>query len=152
MTNIHNINESVRPLGVAAANDSKNKKAPSFDNVLNSAIDKGQGSLMEGSTASGLNEIASTAPDVKMPADTVSQKTDKLLSLLETYSSQLENPGISLKRIAPVLEEINQNAGTLLKETDQLGDADASLKKIATQAAVTAQTEYARFQRGDYVS
>ena len=34
----------------------------------------------------------------------------------------------------------------------QLTEADAHLKKIATQTIVTAQTEYLKFQRGDYLS
>lgn len=152
MTNINNINESAPPFTVSGVTESKNKRAPSFDNLLTSVIDKGQGSRMKGNAANGLNEISSPAPEVKAPADSVSGKTDTLLSLLESYSEQLEDPQVSLKSIAPVLEEIKDNAGTLLEETRQLTDADESLKRIATQTAVTAQTEYVKFQRGDYVS
>ncbi len=72
--------------------------------------------------------------------------------MLDSYSLKLENPNISLKNIAKVLEEIKENAGSLLKETERLTTADTNLKNIATQTIVTAQTEYIKFQRGDYLS
>lgn len=152
MANIDNINESAQGFSLPQAKGTKDKGAPSFDNVLNSAIDKGQVSKMKGNIANGLNEIMSPSPGVAQPADIVSGKTDSLIKLLESYSSQLEDPRASLKSIAPVLEEIKNNAGNLLEETGLLSESDASLKKIATQTAVTAQTEYLKFQRGDYLS
>lgn len=152
MANINNINESAQSFAQATARESKNKSAPSFENILNSAVDKKQVSHMEGGMISGLNEIESPAPEIKAPAAVVSGETDSLIKLLESYSSQLDNPDISLKKIAPVLEDIKNNAGKLLLETGRLTDADASLRKLATQTVVTAQTEYLKFQRGDYLS
>ena len=75
-----------------------------------------------------------------------------LLGLLDDYSSKLENPGVSLKNIAPVLEKINQNADSLLKESMSLGSGNQELKNIATQTVIAARSEYVRFQRGDYLS
>ena len=72
--------------------------------------------------------------------------------MLDAYSSKLIDPNIPLKNIAPVVEEINNNADSLLKETQNLTDSDINLKQIATQTIVTAQTEYLKFQRGDYIS
>lgn len=71
--------------------------------------------------------------------------------MLDAYASKLDDPGVSLKSIAPVLEEINAEADNLLKDTRLLTEADAALKKVATRTAVTAQTEYLKFQRGDYL-
>ncbi len=152
MSNVNNINESALPFTVTSAKASQKKGAPSFENVLNSAIDNGQDSKMAGKTAQGLNEILSPAPGVMQPSDIISDKTDNLLSLLESYSSKLENPDFSLRSIEPVLEEIKRNAGNLLEETNRLTEADSALREIATQTAVTAQTEYFKFQRGDYLS
>jgi CRISPR/Cas system CMR-associated protein Cmr5 small subunit len=72
--------------------------------------------------------------------------------MLDSYSSKLDDRNVSLKNIAPVLEKIKDHAGNLLKETERLTDADANLKKIATRTIITAQTEYLKFQRGDYLS
>ena len=152
MTNVNNINESAQSFALPQAKESKSRGAPSFENVLNSAIDKGQVSQMKANIANGLNEIVSPPPGVEQPADIITGKTDHLIKLLESYSSKLEDPLVSLKSIAPVLEDIKNNAGALLQETGQLTEAEASLKEIATRTAVTAQTEYLKFQRGDYLS
>lgn len=152
MTNINNISDIGQPFAVAGSKDTKKNRGSSFENALNQAIDKGQVSGMEGKATSGLNEIVSPARHIASPSETVTGRTDNLLKRLGSYSSKLEDPGVSLKSIAPILEEINSDAGKLLEETQQLTEADAGLKKIATQAVVTARTEYVKFQRGDYVS
>jgi hypothetical protein len=152
MANVNNINESAGSFPLPQVKNPQKNGTPSFENVLNSAIDQGQTSRTTAGRAHGLNEISSPAPDIELPANRITDKTDKLLALLESYSSKLENPRVSLKNIAPVMEDIKNNAGALLQETSQLTEADASLKKIANQAAVTAQTEYLKFQRGDYLS
>jgi hypothetical protein len=152
MTTIDNINEINQTLSLPQSNGTKARGAGSFETLLSSAIDNKKAVKTHGGTVNGLNEITSPSPEVTQPADIVSGKTDDLLRLLESYSSQLQDPGVTLKSIAPVLENIRDNAGNLLKETGMLSDSDASLKKIATQTAVTAQTEYLKFQRGDYLS
>ncbi|MCP4720270.1 MAG: hypothetical protein GY860_12500, partial [Desulfobacteraceae bacterium] len=102
--------------------------------------------------APALEEIASTGLRIQNQSSIVSGKTDKLLGLLDAYSSKLENPEVSLKSIAPILEQINQNADSLLKESVFLGTGDTKLKEIATQTVIAAQTEYVKFQRGDYLA
>jgi len=78
-------------------------------------------------------------------------KTVDLLKMLDDYSSQLKNDKISLKKIEPFLKEIKNNANDLLKEAASATSADTKLKNIAEQCAVTASTEYFKFQRGDYI-
>ena len=101
---------------------------------------------------SGLGEIAAPSFDLEDPSSIVTGKTDELLGLLDSYVSQLEDPNVSLKNIAPMLDKINANAGSLLEDTRFLGEADSGLKDIATQTVVAARTEYEKFQRGDYLS
>ena len=50
-----------------------------------------------------------------------------------------------------MLEELNADAASLLEETLSLGEDDQNLIDIATSTAVTAKTEYLKFQRGDYL-
>jgi hypothetical protein len=151
MTNINPINETNPGFGAPNARPSKTGETDSFGIALNKALDKTQEPEMEGKAANALMEIASKELNIINTSDIVTGKTDKLLDMLEAYSSKLNDPAVSLKKIAPVLEEINNKAGNLLKDAQLLTDADATLKKIATQTIVTAQKEYMKFQRGDYI-
>lgn len=151
MTNINPINETNPTFGAPNAKPSKTGETDSFGIALSKALDKTQEPEMEGTTVNALMEIGSKELNIINTSDIVSKKTDNLLEMLESYSSKLDDPAVSLKSIAPVLEEINDKAGSLLKEAQLLTDADAALKKIATQTIVTAQKEYLKFQRGDYL-
>jgi hypothetical protein len=165
MVNINHINELTQSKAVPAAGTAKTEKTGGFENVLTQALGQanqtGQSDQgltdetelpgMETTTASALGEIPSTGLYLQDQSAIVSEKTDALLGLLDAYSNKLENPGVSLKSIAPILEQINQKADSLLKESASLGPGN-TLKEIATQAVIAAQTEYQRFQRGDYVS
>ncbi len=150
MAHINQINELTQPIGTQAK-PKTGEKSNAFDSVLSNALDKTEPA--EGETESvALGEISSPGFQLETPSSLVTGKTNKLLELLETYASQLENPGISLKNIAPVLDQINEKADSLLKDTQFLSKEDSGLKTIATQTVVTAQTEYLKFQRGDYLS
>ncbi len=162
MNKIDHINEAAQSLAGSSTNGTKNKKTDAFENALSKALyntkaDKIESlrpdsSKIEQTSTGVLNEIISNNLNIINSSDIVSGQTDKLLGLLDAYSSKLVDPNISLKNIAPVVEEINNNAGSLLKETQNLTDSDINLKHIATHTIVTAQTEYLKFQRGDYLS
>ncbi len=152
MTNINNINESGQSFGPAQVKTGKSQKAGGFENALSKALDAKEAPEMEPSTAGGLKEIASMGPAIISRSDIVSGKTGKLLDMLDAYSLKLEDPAVSLKTIAPVLEQIKADAGTLEQEANTLTDADSSLKQIAEKTIITAHTEYLKFQRGDYLS
>jgi hypothetical protein len=164
MVNINHINELTQSKAASVAGKSKTEKAGGFETVLTQALgqvsqtgqagqtDETETPEMETTAASALGEIPSTGLYLKDQSAIVSEKTDALLGLLDAYSNQLENPGVSLKSIAPILEQINQKADSLLKESVSLGLGNTNLKEIATQTVIAAQTEYQRFQRGDYVS
>jgi len=96
-----------------------------------------------------LSELSMVQPEVKEPAQGLEEKTDQLLDLLDAYSATLKNPDKSLTTIEPALKEIKTTAGSLLKETEAENEA-SELKTIAMELALTANTEYAKFKRGDY--
>jgi len=156
MAGINQINELTQSLGNEPSEAPKTGEKGEFSNVLTKALDnktdKTEPPEMGNTKAPALGEITSTDLHIQDQSYVVSGKTDSLLELLDTYASQLEDPGVSLKSIAPVLERISQNADNLLKETAALGTGDNGLKDIATQTVVAAQTEYLKFQRGDYLS
>ncbi|MCD4721533.1 MAG: hypothetical protein K8S13_16975 [Desulfobacula sp.] len=152
MTDINQINESAQSFAASNTKVSKSKGTNAFENALSNALDKTEAPEMEAMPTNALREIASIDLNIINLSDIVSGKIDTLLEMLDSYSLKLKDPNISLKSIAEVLEGIKDNAGSLLKETERLTDADANLKNIATQTIVTAQTEYVKFQRGDYLS
>ncbi len=157
MANINQINELTQAMGGVTSGAAKTEKTDAFKNALTQAIgqeqtDETESPGMETTKVSPLGEIASTGLRLQDQSSIVSGKTDTLLGLLDAYSSNLENPDVSLKSIAPILEKINQNADSLLKESISLGPGNTELKDIATQTVIAAQTEYEKFQRGDYLS
>ncbi|SDT83827.1 hypothetical protein [Desulfobacula phenolica] len=152
MTNVNSIHESAQSLAALNTRISKSQKTGAFETAFTKALDRTKTPEMELTSTNALREIASKGLDIMTSSDIVSGKTDKLLEMLDSYSSKLDDRNVSLKNIAPVLEKIKDQAGNLLKETERLTDADANLKKIATQTIITAQTEYLKFQRGDYLS
>ncbi len=158
MANINQINELTQSMG-GATGAPKTGETDACNNAmtqgqaLNQAEQANETESPEGKKkAPASEEIASTGLRIQNQSSIVSGKTDKLLGLLDAYSSKLENPKVSLKNIAPILEQINQNADSLLKESVFLGTGDTKLKEIATQTVIAAQTEYVKFQRGDYLS
>ncbi len=153
MVNIHHIQDTTQPVKTSQGGPEKIGNRDAFKSALTQALDNAEPSEMPETTAHRLGEIT-PARTIQIPeqADLVSGSTEKLLGLLETYAAQLQDPGISLKHMAPVLETIQQRADQLVKETRDLGPDHAGLRNIATQTAVAAQTEYIKFQRGDYLS
>jgi len=81
-------------------------------------------------------------------------QTEELLAKFEEYSSKMQNPGISLKEIESLVNDIHKNAQELMNETKNMegeNGGDPDLMDIASQFAITAQSEYIKFQRGDYI-
>ena len=152
MTDINQINESTQSFAASNTKAQRSKEGNAFENEFSKALDKTEAPQMDAMPTNALREIASIDLNIMNSSDIVSGRTDKLLSMLDSYSLKLQDPNISLKSIAKVLEEIKDTAGSLLKETERLTDADTNLKMIATHTIVTAETEYLKFQRGDYLS
>ena len=149
MTNINNIQNISQIL------DSQSKKVSrtsgqEFESVLNSAQEKLEASG-ENSQTSELGEISAMDFDIQTVSEIVTDKTEKLLTNLERYAFQLDDTNVSLKEIEPVLEGLNEDAASLLEETLSLGEDDQDLIDIATSTAISAKTEYLKFQRGDYL-
>ena len=100
-----------------------------------------------------LGEVAATTlPQLQSlsPAGVI-QKTDRLLDLLDNYLKNIDNPGKTLKDIEPLIDTIKKDASLLLAEADKALPGDGDLKQIAREAAVTANVEYFKFYRGDYI-
>ncbi|MFO7754049.1 MAG: hypothetical protein R6V41_13100 [Desulfobacteraceae bacterium] len=151
MTNINQIQNAQQQ---AVPDNSPKKAAPadkSFKQAFDRAIDNMEPSAMKTSQSGTLAELP---PGNIRPGDGTSQfseKADKALQTLNRYSEKLNDSAVSLKRLEPVLQELKEDAGQLLKEAENSGHGDSELKRIAKEFAVTANTEYVKFHRGDYL-
>ncbi len=152
MVNVNQINETQQTLtGGITKKARTGEGADTFNTLLNNALEKTDSS--DGTAeVSGLQELSAPRFDLQSSSQVVTGKTDALLAQLEAYADQLGNPEVSLKSIAPAIEQMNADADALMNETRFLDTEDTELKDIATQTAVTIQTEYVKFQRGDYLS
>ena len=95
-----------------------------------------------------LGEIQPTGfPIIGSVSTTVVNKTNHLLDLLDSYARDMENPKKTLRDIEPLIVSIKQNASELVEDADKISP---DLKEIAMETAVTANSEYIKFYRGDY--
>lgn len=152
MTKINNIDEFTFLFESSKTNKNKDIKSNMFNDTLSKAIDQNKASKTQFSQKpNALSEIKADYMDIMSPVEMVTKRTNLLLEMLDLYSSNLENSKTSLKDIAPILESIKDSSSDLLKEVLDLSTKDKELKDIATQTAITAQTEYMKFKRGDYI-
>ncbi|MBF0232344.1 MAG: hypothetical protein HQK65_04815 [Desulfamplus sp.] len=142
----------------AASKTASSENADMFKQLLGNAVQSKKGTTQEAGsdteiTSSGaLSEISSIKNiELDNPLSEIERKTDELIERMSLYSNLLENQEVSLKDIDGLLQEINANAGDLLKETLDSEDADQSLMNIVRECAITAHSEYIKFQRGDYL-
>lgn len=149
MTNVNNI-QSITQILDSQSTKVSQTSGEGFESVLNSAQERIQASE-EGTKINELDEISAPGFDIQTVSTVVTDKTNELLTKLESYASQLDDAGIPLKSIKPMLEKLDEDATSLLEETLSLGEDDQELIDIATSAAITAKTEYLKFQRGDYL-
>ena len=151
MSNINNIQGITQTVDSQSTQVSRTiEQGQGFEALLNSAIEQPQESE-EATQISELGEISALSFDIQTVSSIVTDKTNQLLTDLENYASQLDDSGVSLKDIEPMLQELDTDAASLLEEALSLGEDDQELVDIATTTAVTAKTEYMKFQRGDYL-
>ena len=77
-------------------------------------------------------------------------RIENFIGLLDQYQQKLADPSISLKKIDPIINEINKERESLTPVLDALRDNE-KLKNIMNQALVTATLELNKFYRGDYL-
>ncbi len=131
------------------------EQAQMFKNILDGATENLTGSNIDTNALQSLGEISPMSSSIMPDSSGILQThTEDLLAKLEKYSNQMQNPAISLKEIESLVNDIYTNAQDLLNETKSLEDetgGDPELMDIASQFAITAQSEYIKFQRGDYI-
>lgn len=151
MTQINNIHENTvvqtgqRPSPGSAAGFQDSLEIALARGGMVAKTESGQTAVLSEPTAAHLDpEIAPSAADIAC-------QTGSLLGLLESYAAGLENPGATLRDLAPLVDRIKNGARQLMDSADRSTSAESDLKAIASQTALTANIAYIKFQRGDYI-
>lgn len=149
MTKIDQIHETI------AMQSAKRPLTPtqvSFSASLENALSPKMSNDAEIGRASALCEPKPSIPNPSGASltDVVGQ-ADKLLGLLESYATGLENPKTSLKELASIVALMKNEARQLMASADKHAAEGDALNGIASKAALTASVEYIKFNRGDYL-
>lgn len=151
MTEINNINGNAI---VQKGQRQSQSPGTGFQNSLEIALAGRTTANAQSAQTAALSEPSATShidPAAAPSADEIVCQADHLLGLLESYASGLETPGATLKDLAPLVDRIRDGAQQLMDSAERSTSAKSELKAIASQAALTANAEYVKFQRGDYV-
>lgn len=123
-----------------------------FKKALDAALEGKKPSESISEATNSLGEIApTTLHTIESSSDTIFDKTHFLLDKLDNYTKDLENPAKTLKDIEPLIASIQEEASKLLEKTNETGNKDEKLKDIVNQTAIKANTEFIKFNRGDYI-
>lgn len=76
---------------------------------------------------------------------------DKLLSLLNDYAADLENPGKTLKQIAPLVNSIENEVSRIQGTVADASLLDKDLLSLMDELKVTADVATYKFHRGDFL-
>ncbi len=133
-------------LSESGASPKTAKADGSFGNILEEA-QKGQTSQVAHTPA--LGPPMPVNPVADMDAMAV-QQADRLLGLLEKYAQNLENPGVSLKSMGSMVEQMELEANAARRVLSHM-DSQGDLGSLVNKAAVQASVEAFKFRRGDYV-
>lgn len=76
---------------------------------------------------------------------------DGILTLLETYAADLENPGKTLKQMAPLVEAIDHEVTRLEQKANARFSRDEVLMEWVNELSLTARVATVKFHRGDFL-
>ncbi len=76
---------------------------------------------------------------------------DGILTLLETYAADLEDPCKTLKQMAPLVEAIDHEVTRLEKSANDQFSRDEALMEWVNELSLTARVATVKFHRGDFL-
>ena len=151
MTDINPIQNGPQQTGPGKSPKKTAAADKSFQQAFSRAIDNMESSDMKTSPSGALTELPPGNLRPEIEASALSKKAAQALQSLGRYSEKLSDANVPLKNLESALQQLKEDAGNLLKEAETSPYSDPDLKRIAKEFAVTANTEYIKFQRGDYL-
>jgi hypothetical protein len=143
------INKSIYP-----DRNGKNEKSQGtgFKTVLKNEVDKTSQTFPQNQKMSSISSISPIQLNMLSPAKNQSmiERVENLLNLLDEYQQKLKDPQIPLKEIDPVVQQMEKEKENLTPALDSMAEG-GRLKDILNQALVTSSLESIKFNRGDYI-
>ncbi len=123
-----------------------------FQDILNEKMGQAQAKAGQPAALPPMSNIDSIRFDPASVPDTKQTITrmDRFLTLLETYSAQMEDPRISLKQTATLVSQMEEQIPELLPLLDTLPEG-SGIKDLLNRLLVTSTVETIKFNRGDYL-
>jgi len=101
------------------------------------------------STLSEINKInKNTLSDAN---STLLRHGDKVLSLLDNYADNLNNPSKTLRDIEPLIGEIEKEITFIETEAKDTDQNDEELQNLINELVLTANVNIYKFYRGDFL-
>jgi hypothetical protein len=137
--------------------ESKIKPQPSehkaFGNILNETLEKTKAAASAPMPTTYIRPLPGIQPvDAEMPNQQFAiNGIEEMINILDRYRENLADPGINLKKMDSVIQDMTREMENLTPVLDSLLD-DGKLKDILNRTLVTASLELSKFYRGDYIS
>ncbi len=154
MTKISGIPEELRSIQQQNKKKAQTTTDGLFKTTFDQALSNTTAAIIPGKSSSlpPLGEVSAVNyTSIESIETGLDGKTYSLLDKLDQYSQKLGNPEISLKEIEPLISKIKEDATELSLEISKSDDNSSELKQLASESALSANTEYIKFMRGDYV-
>ena len=107
-------------------------------------------SLGEVESASNMALVMSKVEEINQARSKGIEAAEGTLSLLEQYQKAMANPGMSLKKVDPLVESLSKEIKGLDLLSERLPPSDP-LQKILTEVGIVSTVEIEKFRRGDYI-
>ena len=150
---IDNYNQILKNIYQANNADPKSGAGDKFGDILNEAIGNSKkevGGLQQTAFVNPLAGIRSTTT-FELNQQVAIEGAENLIDLLDQYRHKLSDPRITLKKIDPIIREIDRQKEKLTPLLESLPDGE-KLRDVVNQTLVTASLEITKFYRGDYIA
>ena len=150
---ILNNNPVLNTLQQESSTKSQPSDAKEFGNILNETLEKTKAAASAPVSTTFIKPMAIVQPAMVPTADQqfAINGIEGMLNVLDRYREKLADPGIDLKKMDSVVQEMSREMENLAPVLDSLPE-DGKLKNILNHTLVTASLELSKFYRGDYIS
>jgi exonuclease VII small subunit len=128
---------------------SRDTRAEFVDILQKTVQTKGNNSVAQPSLSPPIRPVEFTAqPETTFKA---ARETGEILDTLETYQQLLAKPSASLRKLQPVVEQLEQEADRMAASLNHLPKGHA-LRQIMSETLIQVNQEVERFNQGEYIS
>jgi hypothetical protein len=155
MVKISDIDPRLKQVGGKSGPRPEGTEKADFDKSLQEAVRTGGGDTvsLSGTSSQAPSSIYGPPPAVA-PEELIRSQAelaaDRALNLLDAYQAALADPKRSLKSMAPLVKDLEEEVTRLQEGLGSLPAGDP-LRPILSRIAVVSMVETVKFNRGDYI-